>query len=280
MACSFVLIAVYMFTKYLKNNSYKNLTLSFLFMVIACYCNTVALIPYATLLIITFIKLVKDKEIFKYAFKHIIFIVPLIVLSILAVIYHFYLSGSNFLYGGHTGFFQDTLHSIPIMIGFNPKYSSIIVNVFLLLYIFIFGYNFKKIKNNYMAYSAIIMFALLIITTFVSKRPWVTGRCLIPMYPIIFISIIEIIETIKFKQIWKSKLLQVFLILPLLFIFVNKYDLYDVREWSDETKYRTIAYKALETKDNSKAMEYSSAPSLEFYRERILYYNKYDIFKR
>ena len=274
--CALVLASIYFFKKFIEYDKNKDLTLTYIFLLLSCYANTVALIPFLSIILVSFYVLIKRKKFFKYSFNQWYFLIPIIVLTLLVVKYHFMVSSDGLpLYGGNGSFYSDVLVSIFNTIGFTTNILNYVVNGVILILIVIISINFKKAKENYLIISGIVYFILLIMITKVTKSIWITGRSLIPSIPLFVVLIIEAIDYLKIK---KKTIFELIVSVCLFTIFCLNLNLKETREWQDNYILRDMAYEAFVTKDNSNIIKYKDNSAAIFYREKILYYRNYDIF--
>lgn len=277
MASAFVLGGLYFFSQYIKNKEDYSLTLSYAFLLLGCYANTAALIAYGAVILVSLYLLIKDKKIFKYSLKQIYFLIPIIAFTLLIVKYHFMISSDGLpLYGGMGTFYTDVLVSMFDVYGLSLNNIVYIVNGLILVLIAILSKNSKKLKSNYLVLSAILFFVLLIITTKVTGNMWITGRSLIPSMPLVIILIIETIEMLDFKH---SYILELIIISSIVYVFASNLNLKETRGWQDNYIIKDICYEAYKTKDNSKVKEYRLNETTNFYHNKILIENNYDIYE-
>ena len=278
MACALVLVGVYFFKTYLKNNKYNILlTLAYFFLLLGCYANTVALIPFGAIIVASFISLIKDKKIFSYSLKQSYLLIPIIILSLLVVKYHFMISKEGLpLYGGGTSFYQDVLVSLFNVYGFVLNNIVYVVNGVILLAIIIIVRNIKEIRSNFVVIAGLLYFVLLIAITKITGNMWITGRSLIPSMPLLIVMLQEIINTIEIKLYW---VIEIVIIIPITALFIYNLNLKETREWQDNYVIRDICNEAYEKKDNSKISEYRFNEVTNFYHNKILIEKNYDIYQ-
>ena len=276
MSCSLVLIGVYFFKKYLlSSGKHGYLSLSYIFLLLACYANTVALIPFGAIIVSSVIVLTKNKTLLLYIKKQLFILLPVIILSLLIVKYHFMVSGENLpLYGGNTSFYKDVLVSYFDIYGLSFRFVKYFIGPICLVIVLVALVNVKRLKNNFLVISGLIYFVLLVIITLATKNMWTTGRCLIPSMPLVIIMIEEILETLNFKKTW---MLDVIIVIPLLISFGKNLNLKQTREWNYTV--RLTCYEAYEKKDNSIINRVRDDYATNFYWKKILKEKNYDIYR-
>lgn len=276
MASAFVLGGIYFFKEYLKKEKNIFLTLSYLFLLLGCYANTASLIVYASVIFISLFVLIKNKKIFKYSFKQFYLLIPIIILTLLVIKYHFMVSSDGLpLYGGVGSFYSDVLVSMFNVYGLSLNNSIYVVNGMILILIIILSKKSNELFKNYIIISGILFFLLLIFITKVTGNMWMTGRSLIPSIPLFITVIIETVELVNVKN---KVFLQLLIIIPILVLFISNFNLKGTREWSDNYIIKDICYNAYKQKDNSKVSEYRSNQATFFYYNKILKKYNYDIF--
>ena len=275
MATALVLVGLYFFKRYVTDTYKSNmLTLSYLFLMLACYANTASLLVFGTIIIVSFIIMIKNKNIFKYAFKNKLFLIPIIILTLLAVKYHFMVSSTGKpLYGGKGSFFDDVLVSLITNYGVPSILKNYIVNFVILLVVVIITKNFKKLKNNWLLISSLLFFIILVVVTKVTGNMWMTGRCLLPFMPLITCGLIEVLSVVKVK---KQVLLQLVIIIPLVVLFCYNLDFKHTRDWYHNYVVRQMSYDTYESKDKTALLieknakgEIANDIPVEFYRKKI-----------
>ena len=278
MASAFVLGGIYFFKKYLNDDKNILLTLSYLFLLIGCYANTAALIVYASIIFVSLFILIKDKKIFKYSINQICFLLPIVILTLLVIKYHFMVSSDGLpLYGGSGSFYSDVLVSIFNVYGLPLNNIAYVVNGVILILVVILSRKFKELCKNYLIISGILFFVLVIIITKRTGNMLMTGRCLIPLIPLFIMIIIETIELISIKN---KVILQLLIIVPILIIFISNFNLKFTREWEDNYIIKDVCYDAYNEKNNNKISEYLDNQTTHFYQKKILTKYNYDIFEK
>ena len=281
MACSCMLVSVYYFKSFIDTKKFSSLNISILCSVASCYANTVSLLGFAPLLILTTIFIIKERLLKDYL-KNILNILFLLVIGTLTLIiirYHFMISSDGLpLYGGTGSFFKEVIVSFANEYGFN-EYSMIIMIALLLLLFIILLTNFKeinKIIKSYVGVFFILYLILLVSLTILTKKMWLTGRCLIPATPFFALMIVEIIDIVKIEKI--KNIVVYIILLFLLTSFCLNLNLNKTRFWNDDYIIKTKAYKAYRDKDKSIMEPYLDSIVTTFYKEKIQYYYHYDIY--
>lgn len=277
MACAFVLGGIYFFKRYLLQKKNYLLTLTYLSLLTACYANTASLIVFASVIFVSFLSLIKDNQFFKFTLNQIFFLLPIIIATLVIIRYHFLVTSDGLpLYGGRTGsFYSDVLESLLDVYGLNKRLISHTINILMLILIVIISRKFEELKNSYIIWAGVLFFVFLIGLTKGTGKMWMTGRSLIPSMPLLIMMIVEIIDVLKIK---KALLLQIILIMPLLVMFGINLNVKETREWNDQYSFREACYAVLKTNDNSNILHIRDTGLLQFYREKILKENNYDIF--
>ena len=275
-ACALIIAALYFMIKWFNDISdYKYLNISYLILMISCYANTVCLMIFASVIIHTqlYILIKKGiKENINYILKKWFIILPIAILTIIIILYHFKVSSDGLpLYGGKANFFNSVLVSLVNTYGFDSKARIACVLLLCVLGLFVAFY-YKKIIKNYLFYLAIVYFGLLIILTLFFNQMWLTGRLLIPSAPLISISVMEILDEIELKVVVYA--LFIITVIP----FIKNFKLYEAREIKNDYYIEKLAYEAYEKKNNNLIRNEIAHNSLYFYRNKILRENNYDIF--
>ncbi|MBR4826153.1 MAG: hypothetical protein IKZ86_15265 [Spirochaetaceae bacterium] len=278
MACAFVLGGIYFFKKYLLQKKNYLLTLSYLSLLTACYASTASLIVFASIICVSFLSLFRDNQFFKYALNQIFFLLPIVIATLIIIRYHFLMTKDDpTIYCGPTGsFYSDVLESLLNVYGFNKRLISHAINLSILFSIVIIAREFDKLKNSYIILTGGVFFLFFIGLTKVTNQPWMTGRCLIPSMPLLIMMIVEIINVLKIK---KNMLFQTVLIIPLLIMFGLNLNVKATREWKNHYPLRESCYAVFKNnKDNADILHLRGCGLGQFYREKILKENNYDIF--
>ena len=275
-ASTLVLLSLYYFNKYKNDNNYKNLNLTYISLMASCYANTSSLIVYMSLFIVTVSILIKNKIFIDYIKKNIIYIIPIFIGTLLVIKYHFMVSSEGLpLYGGNSSFYNNVIKDMFLTYGLNTKLINIIINLFIGLLIVMITKNYKKLKTNKVIISCIGFFVLLYIITKVTGKPWMTGRTLLPSMSLIILSIVEIFESFNIK---KSNVFETLVCISLILLFISNVDIHHTRDWFDNYNIRRVSYNAYKTKNNNETIKIESNCAAQFYREKILKQNNYDIF--
>lgn len=276
-SCAFVMTALYYFLKFIKyKNNLFNLSLCYLFFLISCYANTAALIPFATVIFVSFYILFKNRLFKEYLCRQWYFYIPIVCLTLVIIKYHFSISSDGLpLYGGDTSFYKDVIISLFYNYGFFIKYIYLFSSLVLILFLILLVYYIKNKKNDYFVISGILYFVILIFVTKISNSMWLTGRCLIPSMPLLFASTSELIQQTNIKKQILNTILTIFLLI----LFICNIKLDRVRDFSESRYYKKICYDAYFSKDNTYVKNIKPHMSLEFYSKKINYYYNYDILK-
>lgn len=274
MASSLVLVALYYLKLWLnENEKFKYLNLTYLFLVLSCYANTTSLIGFASILIFTFLILLKEKKILNYIKKSWFPIIVFIPTTLLIIRYHFMVSQEGLpLYGGTGSFFENVFVNLFKIYGFGDisKYIAITFVILFLISVILLR---KKILKLNAFYLPLIYFILLVSLTMITKQMWLTGRCLIPFIPIFMYGICELIEDLNIDNIFGYCTISIIL----LTVFIINLDITKTREWSGDYEIKKIAYKSYETKNFESIKPHILNETTRFYKNKILYYFEYDI---
>ena len=130
-----------------------------------------------------------------------------------------------------------------------------------------------KLKKFDLQYLIILYFIILIILTKANGQKWITGRELIPMYPILVYSIFVLIDKLNFKLNY----IEYIVAFVIMIVFYVNSNLFVTREWYDDYSIKPLAYYTFQ---NNKKIDYDKIRytcSLDFYRAKIKYYYNYDI---
>lgn len=272
-ASTFIIAAIYYLNKYNELNKYKYLNISYFLSILACFSNTVSLIIFASILVYSYILLLKDKKVFNYIKNNWHYIIGIIILTLLLIKYHFMVSeGTLPTYGSNDNFFESFIISLVSSYGFSKFKVVIGILLSLLMMILII----KKIKNKEQLNISLLTFiciVLLIIMTLFTKQKWITGRSLIPFFPVITITIYYALE-----ELIDIKILINLIIVCLYVNFIINFNLHHTREWIDDYQIKNKCYQAYYLKNKLLIEDIKGHPSTNFYREKIIYLYDYDIY--
>lgn len=273
-ACSLVLVAVYFLKLWInEKEKFKYLNFSYISLVLACYANTVSLIAFASVLVLSFIILLKNKLILKYMQKSIPYFCIILPSTLLIIKYHFMISSDGLsLYGGTGNFYTNVIVSFFNTYGLNDI-SNYVSYVFIFLMIIICIKCRKSLLNNPLIFLELIYFGILICMTIITKQMWITGRSLIPFVPIVLLSVMELLDVLK------KNLLHILIFISCLIVFVYNFDLNKTREWENDYPVKNVAYSAYRNKNSNLLKPYLNNESTNFYRDKILKYHNYDIYE-
>ena len=274
MAAALVLSGIYYLKLWTNNKTkYKFLNLTYILLMLAAYANTSTLIVFASIAIYTIAVLIKDKTFFEYLKKYWYFIGIMFALGILIIRYHFNISsGDKPLYGGGDGFFQSVLVSMFETYGF-ANFAIICAILYIISYLGGIIYLRKNALKLHLFYIPIICYIVLISLTLLTNQLWITGRCLIPFMPLIVLGFIELWETIWIENRIVYAILSVIMVIP----FLYNLNIYQTREWCTDYQIKADAYEAFEQDDNTKLNQYIDSAVLDFYRDKILERDNFNI---
>lgn len=277
MCAALVTTGLYFYQNYLKNNKFKSLNLSFLFMLLSCYANTVALLIFASIVFLTFIKLLKQKELLQYIKKCFLIIIPIAILTLIIIKYHFNISSEGLpLYGATTGFIEDVIVSMLVTHGFNGA-TKLAVYIIISILLSITIVNIKAILKNNIVQLVIIYFIIYVLAIKISDNMWITGRCLIPTIPLVILGIIQFIETfIKEKRTYMIMNLSIILIS--ISTFTTNLNLTHTRDFYDNYIIEEKAFEALDKEDQSIIEPYRENYTSYYYQQKIIKEYGKDIF--
>lgn len=278
MCTAFIVAALYYFKMYLlDNNNLKYLVFSGSSFLLACYANTVALIIFSTYLVIVFISLIKNHKLGCFIKKYFIFLIIMILLTLLIIRYHFMVSEFDpALYGSTESFYKSVIVSIMYFYGFN-SYSMIASIISLLLIMALFISNIKSNLKNELVVAPVLYFVIMIILIKATNSIWITGRCLLPTWPVIFVCIAEMYDLCKLSDIIKNRIDIIFIVLCLL-LFTFNLKLNTTRQWSDNYILKDTCYQILKAKDDNMNVDDKMHGVNRYYRLKILKEYGYDIY--
>lgn len=279
LATGFIIWMLY-FVKKAADNDYndKNILISCLFGILACYANTVSIFALGSIGLLYFIQLYKRKRIFDFLKHNILPIILSVILFVYIVLFHFLVTGNGKPLFGEATLIEFLSRSFMWMFIQN-RIINIISSVIILAVIIISAIVFRKKLIEKPFFSALILFLLFLISVpIVLNKPFLIERCLIPFWPLVYIGLIENYELIETKipQLI-NKVLALVIILLLLLSFGVKINLKQTRDWYNNYRVRSAMYKALYEKRRFKQSEkddYCQYYGCVFYKEKIL--NEYD----
>lgn len=285
-ACSFIIWMCYFVKKASKNNyDTKNIFISVIFGLLACYSNTISILALGSICLMYLIQLICKKELVKFIKSNIIKIIPISILLIYIVIFHFIVTGSDKPVFGGTGEAKGLT-----IIGFLEKNFvwmfvenetiNIVVSVLIVAYIILSVIFFrKKIIERPFFSIFLILILTLILPSIILQKPYPIERCLIPLWPLVVIGMIDMyslwIEKINIKN---SKIITGTIICLLIVMFFMRINIKETRTWKNNYQVRDVVYNALAEKRTLTQEEYEKNKGyfgLEFYRQKIL--EKYNV---
>ena len=275
----------YFFKKAIKQNyDDKNILLSCLFGLIACYANTVSILALGTICSVYFIELIRKKKVVKFVKRNILKIIPLIIFFIYIVIFHFIVTGADKPVFGEVegatiiGFFK---HNFIWMFIQNETVNiilSITILITIILCIILFR---KKMEEMPFFVSLFILLLYLILPSIILQKPFLIERCLVPLWPLFIAGVVEIFNLLTQKVPNNIvKLLTATCTLLLLFMFCIRINIRETRDWKDNYKVRDIVHSALYNHRTLTKEEYDEIRKIygiTFYREKILEQYEFDI---
>ena len=197
-ATSFTIWMCYFFKKASKNNyDDKNIFISVIFGLLACYSNTISILSLFTICLIYLIQLIRKKETIKFIKRNIIKIIPIAIFLIYIIIFHFIVTGSDKPVFGGTGEAKGLT-----IVGFLEKnfvwmfvensVINIAVSIIVLLFIIISTVVFRKqiIEKPFFSAILVLIIALIVPSTILGK-PYPIERCLIPLWPLVVLGLVD-----------------------------------------------------------------------------------------
>lgn len=287
-ATSFTIWMCYFFKKASKNNyDDKNIFISVIFGLLACYSNTISILSLFTICLIYLIQLIRKKETIKFIKRNIIKIIPIAIFLIYIIIFHFIVTGSDKPVFGGTGEAKGLT-----IVGFLEKnfvwmfvensVINIAVSIIVLLFIIISTVVFRKqiIEKPFFSAILVLIIALIVPSTILGK-PYPIERCLIPLWPLVVLGLVDMYSLWTDKiNIKIGKLVTGGIILILIFAFTIRINIKTTRTWNNNYQVRDIAYQALFEQRTLTKEEYEENQGfygLEFYRQKILEKYNFDI---
>lgn len=287
-AASFTIWMCYFFKKASKNDyDDKNIFISVIFGLLACYSNTISILSLFVICLIYLIQLIRKKETIEFLKRNVIKIIPIAIFLIYIVIFHFIVTGSDKPVFGGTGEAKGLT-----IIGFLEKnfvwmfvensIVNIVVSIIGLLFIIVSAIFFRKQILERQFFSAILLLIIvLIVPSTILGKPYPIERCLIPLWPIVVLGIVDIYSLWTEKMTIKiSRIITGCLIFILIFAFAIRINIKTTRTWKNNYVVRDIAYNALfehRTLTKEEYEENKDFYGLEFYRQKILEKYNFDI---
>lgn len=281
---TFIIFMCYFFRKSFNNQENdKNIFKSILFGILACYSNTVCILALFSISTVYIIQLLIKKDMIRFIRKNIIKILPIMLLLIYILIFHFIVTGSDKpVFGEEDGTtIMDLMKGNFVWMFFeNPIINiTITIVIVIILLISIYKEKLKILKRPYLMLLFVTLFSL-IIPSFVFRKPFLVKRCLIPFWPIIVLGFIEIYDLFIERRKEKNIILTGIAITLFIINFTVRTDITSTRTWKNNYIVRNIAYNALYERRTLTKEEYEENKSfygLSFYREKILKDYKFDI---
>ena len=287
-AASFIIWMCYFFKKAAKNNyDDKNIFISVIFGLLACYSNTISILALFVICLIYLIQLIKNKETIKFIKRNIVKIIPIAIFLIYIIIFHFIVTASDKPVFGGTGEAKGLT-----IIGFLEKNfvwmfvenSSLNIAISIIGLIFIIGsaIYFRKeiIKRPFFSAILLLIITLILPSTLLGK-PYPIERCLIPLWPIVVLGVVDIYSLWTEKiNIKVNRIVTGIIILILIALFAIRINIKTTRTWENNYAVRDIAYNALYEQRTLTNEEYEANKDfygLEFYRQKILEKYNFDI---
>lgn len=284
-ATAFIIYMCY-FLKKATENEYKNeyILLSGVFGLLACYANTTSLIGLFSICIIYLVDLIKKKKLYGFIKKNIIGLIPMIVLLIYIIIFHFTVTGGDKPVFGETniiGFLENNF----IWMFLENKIANIVLSIiaFTIIVISIIVYR-NKIWDKKCFISLTIIILTLILPSLILGKPFPTGRCLIPLWPIVVLGMLEI------YSLWMEKIndrianvLSILCTIVLITLFIYRIDLTKTRTWANNYVVRDVLYQALAEHRVLTDEEYEMNKGffgITFYRNKILEKYNFDVLQK
>ena len=281
---AFVVFMCYFFEKAHKNDyDDKNIFISAIFGMLACYANTVSILALFTIAIIYLVQIIKKKDLVDFLKRNIMKLIPLVILLVYIVIFHFIVTGSDKPVFGEeygntiTGFMKK---SFVWMFVENEAINMIVTSIGIVFIAISTYIHKKKLKNSPFFIALLVMIVVLIVPSLILKKPFLIERCLNPLWPIFVLGMMEIYtlwtETIKNKA--KEIVISAVIILALIFAFVIRIDTTSTRNWANNYEIKEIMYRALVENRSLTEEEYVENKDyfgMTFYQNKI--FEKYGV---
>lgn len=280
-AASFVIWMCYFFKKASINNyDDKNIFISVIFGLLACYSNTISILALFVICLIYLIQLIRKKETLTFIKRNIIKIIPIAIFLIYIVVFHFIVTGSDKPVFGGTGEAKGLT-----IIGFLEKnfiwmfvensIINIVVSVIGVIFIIVSTVFFrKKILERPFFCAILALIVTLILPSMILGKPYPIERCLIPLWPLVVLGIVDIYSLWTNKMNIKiSKIITGIILFSLIMLFAIRINVKETRTWKNNYPVRDIVYQALAEGRTLTQEEYESNKGyfgLEFYRQKIL----------
>lgn len=247
MAAALVLVGIYYYKNYLKTLKDEDIIKSFYLILLGCYANTVTLLIFASVLIISFIIIILNKDLFRFIKKNWIHLIIGCILTLIIIKYHFMISQDGLpLFGA--GLSIDAFTTYLKMYGINE--FSVIVFWFLIMvivYIFINKYKESMSKKRRKSLDVVISnngtiifimyFLLSVGLPVITHKFLLVERLVVPSMPLITYCIVESLDSKKLN-------INYFAILFIMIFLNNVTILYtrDVKDHYDIKGYCLNAY--------------------------------------
>ena len=284
-AISFIIWMCYFYKKASKQNyDDKNIFISIIFGILACYANTSSIVPLFTICVCYLIQIINKKDLICFIKRNILKIIPIALLLLYIIAFHFatFSEGKPNKIGETTiiGFMQ---HNFSWMfIGENSIYNVVITIIGLIVIIISALKYHEEILKRPFFIQILVLIMTMIIPFKLFKKPFLTERALVPVWPLVALGIIEIYDLLINKvsiHIWET-IITTCIIIILLFSFIKKIDIKTTIVYNDNYGVKEVAFRALYEQRTLTKQEYEDNKkfnALVFYREYILEKYKFDI---
>lgn len=271
-ASALVVLGLYYYKLYLKDNQIRNLKISILQLILSCFASTTNLILLGSFLLDFIIRIIKKGELKSFISKHKKYLCCITILLFSILFYHFYVSfHDQYLGMCNKDFFSCIIYSPVVYYGAEFMFHPIIVIIMIVVSIFVILFNRKRItfsKDN-ICYITLSIYFLLIICKLIFPFNFPPNRTFIPFLSVYLISMVDFVSLFPDRYFFRYCSLGVIIIC---FIsFVKNLNVHYVREWKvkNELKY------FVEEKYRKKEMISLSGIKHESYISLLFYYEKY-----
>lgn len=278
-SAALILVGIYYYKVYLKDNNEKDLIKTFIFTLLASLANTINLIIFGVILIDSVIRMIQNKKLKKFIHNNRIKIIIFLLLIILLTCYHFFVSfkDHNLAFCTSPDNFK-CLIQVPLNyygINFINKYLLILICIAAIILLIIKRKSIKLEDDN-IFYMCIMMMAILIIIKIISPFNLPTGRTLIPFLSIYIISFIDYMNLFNYQ---KTKYIYLILILLCFFSFFKTVNINYVREWKADSNIKKLALKTYKNKDKMTIdeLKWNQLSSFLFYYKKYKKIDSYDL---
>ena len=221
-AAALVLIFLFRFSK--GEQDFKKIITNFYILLLATSAFT-GLIPLVLAVAVYYVFFELKLKVFKFI-KDSIFDILILLIGFSWLLYNLIevsASGKP-LYGSESGFLQSTIgFYLNSFLNLSPEIENetffvICTTIFLMIFTF---FLFKKSKETRVSFIFALTFLIFYLSSIISERPHITGRLLLPLFPLVVLSLFELLGLIRSELKVKKAIFNVVQVMLGCLIFMN-----------------------------------------------------------